>query len=193
MNDYHGYHFRCQICKKELDETARVVNEKDLFCSRCYDETNSVCGACRRPIDNERSVKAVGKWWHLDHFSCFVCGKPFYGSKYIERRDKAYCERCYVKTFAEICYKCSTGLIGGNIKVFKKHWCPKCYTCCTCDAQLDVKSKVVEFDMRPLCKKCYEKLPDELKERLMKTHEKNDKHDKGVSKSATKVFGSFFH
>lgn len=36
---------------------------------------------------------------------------------------------------------------------------------------LPLRSKFHEFDMQPLCKKCYEKMPLELKKRLKKAEQ----------------------
>lgn len=164
--DYHPYHFSCKICGKELDESARCFKD-NVYCLPCYDRLCVVCAACRRPIDNERSVYALHKHWHVDHFSCAKCEKPFYGSKFIERRERAYCISCYSKSFADACYKCNAGLTGNSLKVFGKYWCPNCYTCSACDKTLTQKSKIIEMDMRPLCKKCFDRLPKELKQRML--------------------------
>lgn len=168
QEDYHAYHFKCTACKEELTENARLLKE-DLYCPRCYDKLCKICSACHYPIDEERCIVALGKFWHKDHFMCAKCEKPFYGSKHYEKKERAYCESCYKKTFADVCYKCNSGLTGANLKVFAKYWCPECYTCSTCDRQLDQKSKVIEMDMRPVCKKCFDRFPKELKQRMFTT------------------------
>ena len=37
---------------------------------------------------------------------------------------------------------------------------------------MDKKSKFFELDMKPVCKRCHDKFPDELKKRMKKTQEK---------------------
>lgn len=44
-----------------------------------------ICGACRRPIE-ERVVTALGKQWHVEHFVCAKCEKPFFGHKHYEKK-----------------------------------------------------------------------------------------------------------
>ena len=39
-----------------------------------------ICGACRRPIE-DRVVTALGKQWHVEHFVCGKCEKPFLGHR----------------------------------------------------------------------------------------------------------------
>ncbi|VDK48183.1 unnamed protein product [Anisakis simplex] len=153
--DYHAYHFNCNKCgyspqfraTVELNEKARIHRD-DLYCPRCFDQMCHVCAACRHPIDDERSVFALQKHWHIDHFLCAKCEKPFYGSKHFEKRERAYCESCY-----------------------KKGWnsCWRMY-CWEGEGQKEGRktiSKVIEMDMRPICKKCFDKFPKELKQRMV--------------------------
>ncbi|VDD88279.1 unnamed protein product [Enterobius vermicularis] len=163
--DIHGYHLNCTKCQEELDENARVLENKP-YCSKCYDQLCPTCAACKRPIDNERSVIAVRRHWHLEHFRCAKCERPLHSSKYIEKKDKAYCEDCCIK-FTDACYKCGSCLVKQHVTLFKKGWCTGCYSCSACDRTLTPKSKVFELDMRPICKKCYDRFPKNLKERLM--------------------------
>ncbi|EFO24994.2 hypothetical protein LOAG_03488 [Loa loa] len=166
-NIYHSYHFCCENCRKELDGNARCLKDK-FYCQHCYDhQCASICGACRHPIENEKSIFALGKYWHIDHFLCAKCEKPFYGNKSIEKNGRAYCYSCYGKCFADICFKCNGILMGSSLKVFGKCWCPKCYTCSTCDTILNHRSKVIEWDMRPICKKCFDYFPKEIKHRMI--------------------------
>uniref|UniRef100_A0A8R1XW03 LIM zinc-binding domain-containing protein n=1 Tax=Onchocerca volvulus TaxID=6282 RepID=A0A8R1XW03_ONCVO len=83
--------------KIELDENARCLKDKFYF-QQCCDYQCMICAACRHPIDNGRSVFALGKYWHVDHFLCTKCEKPFYGSKSFEKKDRAYCYNCCSKT-----------------------------------------------------------------------------------------------
>lgn len=97
---YHAYHFNCCSCGIELNSNARQLNN-DLYCLRCYDQRDGVpiCGGCRRPIDDERIVTALGKFWHCEHFACSSCDKPFRGKKYYEVKGLAYCEVDYKRLF----------------------------------------------------------------------------------------------
>ena len=48
----------------------------------------------RRPIE-ERVVTALGKHWHIEHFACAKCEKPFLGNRHYERKGLAYCATHY--------------------------------------------------------------------------------------------------
>lgn len=165
-DDYHGYHFNCTKCETVLDEKARIW-KNELYCQKCYDQLCLICAACKRPIDNERSICALKKHWHIEHFLCARCEHPFYNSKYYERKDRAYCESCYKEVFADVCYTCGSNLVKERLTVFGKNWCPECYSCSACNRTLTKKTKVIQLDMRPICKKCYDRFPKELKHRLL--------------------------
>uniref|UniRef100_A0A0N5AXP7 LIM zinc-binding domain-containing protein n=1 Tax=Syphacia muris TaxID=451379 RepID=A0A0N5AXP7_9BILA len=162
---FHPYHFECTKCNTELEETARIF-KNSLYCPKCYDRLCMTCAACKHPIDNERSIFALNKHWHVEHFVCSKCERILTDGKYHERKDRAYCESCYIKIFSKTCFKCGHTL-QNYITIFKKDWCPTCYTCTECDRLLSPKSKVIELDMLPVCKKCYDRFPKELKHRIL--------------------------
>uniref|UniRef100_A0A1I7WMZ5 LIM zinc-binding domain-containing protein n=1 Tax=Heterorhabditis bacteriophora TaxID=37862 RepID=A0A1I7WMZ5_HETBA len=57
--------------------------------------------------------------------------------------------------FGDYCHRCTRGLTGESVRLFSKGWCRQCYRCIACDKQLDHKDRVLEWDMRPMCKKCF--------------------------------------
>ena len=82
---YHPYHFNCSSCGTELNSSAREIKD-ELFCLRCHDKMGiPICGACRRPIE-ERVITALGKHWHVEHFVCAKCEKPFLGHRHYEKK-----------------------------------------------------------------------------------------------------------
>ena len=60
----------------------------------------------RRPIE-ERVVTAMGKHWHIEHFACAKCEKPFLGHKHYEKNGQAYCYFHYHQLFGSLCYHCN--------------------------------------------------------------------------------------
>ncbi|KAI3377534.1 hypothetical protein L3Q82_008701 [Scortum barcoo] len=167
---YHPDHFNCNNCGKELTAEAREL-KGELFCLPCHDKMGvPICGACRRPIEG-RVVNAMGKQWHVEHFVCAKCEKPFLGHRHYERKGLAYCETHYNQLFGDVCYHCNRVIEGDVVSALNKAWCVNCFSCSTCNTKLTLKNKFVEFDMKPVCKKCYEKFPLELKKRLKKLAE----------------------
>lgn len=52
-----------------------------------------------------------------------------------------------------------------------KAWCVHHFACSMCDQKMTQKSKFYEFDLKPVCKKCYDKFPGELRKRVRKAHD----------------------
>ncbi|XP_058813706.1 LIM and senescent cell antigen-like-containing domain protein 1 isoform X1 [Topomyia yanbarensis] len=177
---YHGYHFNCTACGIELDSSAREVKNRtgyaandmnELYCLRCHDRMGiPICGACRRPIE-ERVVTALGKHWHVEHFVCAKCEKPFLGHRHYEKRGMAYCETHYHQLFGNLCFVCNQVIAGDVFTALNKAWCVHHFSCSICDNKMDQKSKFYEYDEKPVCKKCYERFPAELRRRLRAAHE----------------------
>ncbi|XP_029402656.1 LIM and senescent cell antigen-like-containing domain protein 2 isoform X3 [Mus pahari] len=164
---YHPDHFSCSNCGKELTSDAREL-KGELYCLPCHDKMGiPICGACRRPIEG-RVVNALGKQWHVEHFVCAKCEKPFLGHRHYEKKGLAYCETHYNQLFGDVCYNCSHVIEGDVVSALSKAWCVNCFACSTCNMKLTLKNKFVEFDMKPVCKRCYERFPLELKKRLKK-------------------------
>ncbi|EFB18322.1 hypothetical protein PANDA_017564 [Ailuropoda melanoleuca] len=205
---YHPDHFSCTHCGKELTAEAREL-KGELYCLPCHDKMGvPICGACRRPIEG-RVVNALGKQWHVEHFVCAKCEKPFLGHRHYEKKGLAYCETHYNQLFGDVCYNCSHVIEGDGkaplslsltplaracppcgvwvlqlqgllslpappltvVSALNKAWCVPCFSCSACNSKLTLKNKFVEFDMKPVCKRCYEKFPLELKKRLKKLSE----------------------
>ncbi|KAL4608858.1 LIM and senescent cell antigen-like-containing domain protein 1 [Arapaima gigas] len=108
---YHPDHFSCTNCGKELTADAREL-KGELYCLPCHDKMGvPICGACRRPIEG-RVVNAMGKQWHVEHFVCAKCEKPFLGHRHYERKGLAYCETHYNQLFGDVCYHCNRVIEG---------------------------------------------------------------------------------
>jgi len=39
----------------------------EFYCLKCHDELDiPICSACHKPIEDERTVYALGKQWHVE-------------------------------------------------------------------------------------------------------------------------------
>ncbi|XP_062516447.1 LIM and senescent cell antigen-like-containing domain protein 1 [Corticium candelabrum] len=162
---YHPHHFNCFECHETLTTKAREFGG-DLYCLRCYDKLEStICGACRRPIEG-RIIHALGKTWHPEHFVCAHCEKPFDGRRHYEKKGLAYCEAHFNMLYGERCFYCDRPVGGEVISEYYKSWCVHHFRCYGCDRNLTSKDKFVDFDLKPMCKRCYEHLPMEMRKRL---------------------------
>ena len=181
---YHAYHFNCRNCGVELRSDARQVKE-DLYCIKCHDKMGiPICGACRRPIE-ERIVTALGKHFHVDHFVCARCERPFLGKRHYERKGLAYCELHYYQLFGHQCFVCQQVIKGDVIRALNKYWCVQHFACAFCDTKLIAnKSKFYDVDSKPCCKKCYEKFPRDVRKRLAEQHRRDKKAQQQQQQSA---------
>ncbi|CAI2351516.1 unnamed protein product [Caenorhabditis sp. 36 PRJEB53466] len=152
---FHAYHFNCFSCKKELQSDARS-SKSELFCPRCFDFECEVCADCKKAIDPqlERSIFSMDKHWHLEHFRCATCFRPFNGHEHYEKNGRAYCKKDFLELIGHHCFFCDKTFSGPMVRVFGKAFCPECYRCRGCDRILHHKDKVMELDLMPLCKKC---------------------------------------
>uniref|UniRef100_A0A8B9PTD5 LIM zinc finger domain containing 2 n=1 Tax=Apteryx owenii TaxID=8824 RepID=A0A8B9PTD5_APTOW len=137
-DSYHPDHFNCTHCGKELTAEAREL-KGELYCLPCHDKMGiPICGACRRPIEG-RVVNALGKQWHVEHFVCAKCEKPFLGHRHYEKKGLAYCETHYNQLFGDVCYNCSHVIEGDVVSALNKAWCVNCFSCSTCNIKLTLK------------------------------------------------------
>ncbi|CAG2121878.1 unnamed protein product, partial [Medioppia subpectinata] len=114
-----------------------------------------------------RIVTALGKNWHVEHFVCAKCEKPFLGHRHYEKKGLAYCETHYHQLFGNLCFVCNQGDV---FTALNKAWCVEHFQCSWCDTKLNQKSKFYDVDLKPCCKNCYAKFPTELKKRLKKQY-----------------------
>ena len=69
---------------------------------------------------------------------------------------------------------------GDVVNALSKSWCSHHFACSSCDRMLREKSKFYEVDLKPVCKKCYDRFPRELKLRLKQYHEMESEKGNGV-------------
>lgn len=166
---YHSYHFNCNSCGIELKSDARQKDD-NLYCLKCHDNRLGIpiCGACRRPVE-ERVVTALGKNWHVQHFVCASCEKPFLGKRHYEVKGLAYCEQHYYQLFGHQCHTCEKVIEGDIVSALGKFYCVRHFNCNFCGTEFTVgKSKFYDVGSNPCCKKCYKKFPASLRKRLAK-------------------------
>ena len=48
---------------------------------------------------------------------------------------------------------------GDVFTALNKAWCVNHFACSSCDQKMTVKTKFYEVDLKPVCKKCYDRYP----------------------------------
>ncbi|TRY99373.1 hypothetical protein DNTS_014905 [Danionella cerebrum] len=156
---YHPRCFVCAICKEEgggpLEEMGaasvqqlfpagdRVTfNGKECICEKCtqpvpvnsktpLQSVHNCCG-CGKEFNNEQSLVALEKHWHLGCFKCKVCNKVL-NAEYISKDGIPYCEADYHAMFGIQCETCKKYITGKVLEAGEKHYHPTCARCARCD------------------------------------------------------------
>ncbi|EKE38328.1 hypothetical protein ENUP19_0274G0021 [Entamoeba nuttalli] len=115
------------------------------------DEDIIKCGKCGKPV--EGGVKALGRYWHTDCFTCSVCGEKFGGNrKLMEHDGKPICSICYEETCVPRCFKCGKPLDGKYLVVDDHNYHPNCFVCTRCGKPFNGSYMLING--QPVCKKC---------------------------------------
>ncbi|KAB8283366.1 hypothetical protein BKA91DRAFT_136961 [Yarrowia lipolytica] len=155
---YHLRCFRCCICDSSLEHMEHYIDPHSdmLFCHVDYHETFSPkCAQCSSCIEGDY-VQAMGKTYHVDHFFCAQCGKPFQeGQQHHIIEGHAYCSPCYDVKTAEKCWRCSHVFNVNDpiIEVLDRLWCEACYSCEECGVGLKEEFTLTNEGV-VLCEKC---------------------------------------
>jgi len=189
----HPEHFRCEECGCEFKGGNCQEFEGKLYCIEDYTKLlRNTCASCHKPIMG-RSITALGKVWHPEHFVCFTCHEPFAGSNFYEKDGKPYCEAHFTQNFGDPCAKCGRSVIHNACHFLDKVYHLEHFTCSGCDCALK-KGEITEWESKPMCMKCYKKLPDEVKKRAAKKREaekkiaaQREKEEKKAAKAALKT------
>jgi hypothetical protein len=108
---YHIKCFTCDICNTPLKGKSIYNLENKLICEDDYINTLDKCCVCRKPI-TDRILKADGKLYHTNCFTCYVCGKCLNGLPYsVDEDNHNYCVDDYRLKFSPICSVCEQPII----------------------------------------------------------------------------------
>jgi len=161
----HPRHFRCEECGKEFKGGDCHEFEGDYYCTPHYEILLlKKCARCGKPCKG-RSVTAIGKVWHPDHFTCHVCNAPFVESHFFENDGIPYCQTHYIQLFGDNCSYCKEPVTSGGIKFLEKAYHENHFFCNQCQKPLK-SGEFTAWDSKPLCKTCYGKLPKKLRDEV---------------------------
>ncbi|KAJ3058917.1 LIM and senescent cell antigen-like-containing domain protein 2, partial [Quaeritorhiza haematococci] len=186
---FHAFHFNCTTCKQTLTSTAKEYEGK-LYCKNDYERlihSIPICFACRMPIYG-RSVGAMGKQFHPEHFVCSKCEKPFTTSHFWEYQSKAYCEYHYNELVGGLCGFCYEPISGQPITLLNRRFCEAHFRCMGCHENLGTSSssssannagananaggggnvKFGDWDRKLYCRRCWDSLPLDVRKQLGK-------------------------
>lgn len=98
---WHPEHFNCQYCHEPFKDGAFFEYQGKPYCELHYHQMNgSLCSGCGKAVGS-RSLTALGRKWHPEHFVCAFCMNPLAGTSFKEGKGKPYCTTCYNKLFGQ--------------------------------------------------------------------------------------------
>ncbi|XP_076856059.1 actin-binding LIM protein 2 isoform X12 [Brachyhypopomus gauderio] len=140
---YHPQCFVCAVCKQPFPAGDRVTfNGRECICQKCtqplpdnspapVQAVHNCCG-CGKEFQNEQSLVALEKHWHLGCFKCKVCNKVL-NAEYISKDGIPYCEMDYHAMYGIQCENCKQYITGKVLEAGEKHYHPTCARCVRCD------------------------------------------------------------
>jgi len=177
----HPEHFRCEECGCEFKGGNCHEYEGKLYCTEDYQKLlRNTCASCQKPILG-RSITALGRVWHPEHFVCFTCHEPFAGSNFYEKEGKPYCEAHFTQLFGDPCAKCGRPVIHNACHFLDKVYHLEHFVCTGCDKPLK-KGDITEWEAKPMCMTCYKKLPSDVRKRVEKKRSAEEKLAKQKAK-----------
>lgn len=134
------------------------------YCEEDYLQTLEKCNSCDKPII-DRILRAVGKAFHPDCFSCSVCSKTLDNVPFTVAQDgKIHCIEDFHKKFAPRCSVCKEPIIPEpgkqetiRVVALERSFHVECYKCEDCDLRLSSEEEghgCYPLDGHILCKSC---------------------------------------
>jgi len=151
---YHPEHFVCGNCKQPLGTRNFYEQNGIPYCERCFQELYCPkCAHCDKPV-LDRCITALGKKWHVEHFICTQCLKPFAGGNFFERDGRPYCESDFFGLFAPKCAACHEAIKGDCINALGSQWHPEHFVCSYCQKSF-AGGSFFEHGGKPFCETHY--------------------------------------
>jgi hypothetical protein len=135
-----------------------------------------VCASCGKSIRSS-FVKALGKTWHPEHFTCASCGRSLANEPFFEKDGKVYCQLDYKNLVGVKCAVCGKTIEGIYLKNYWNDvYCarhqkdlPACSNCGRPVSNLLTKGGVDFGDGRFCCNLCVPKIigEREVNERVL--------------------------
>lgn len=145
----------------------RSSSESSLESSSTYQtETSSVnldtskfinCHVCGERVVGQ-VITAIGKSYHLEHFTCSQCHKQIGTENFYEKDGLPYCENDYQQLFSPKCAACGEPIMKKVTMALDKTFHPEHFVCAHCGCQFDPDDGFHEKDGKAYCKNDYYEL-----------------------------------
>ncbi|CAF1223435.1 unnamed protein product [Rotaria sordida] len=161
---YHVPCFTCTMCGCRLRGMHFYSMENKPYCESCYVNSLEKCVACALPI-TDRILRATGKPYHAQCFSCMTCQKSLDGIPFtVDATMQIHCIDCFHEKFAPRCYVCHRPILPQpgqeetiRIIAFDRSYHIDCYRCENCNIQFTTEEGCYPIDDHVLCLQCNRK------------------------------------
>ncbi|XP_051569154.1 lipoma-preferred partner homolog isoform X1 [Myxocyprinus asiaticus] len=160
---FHVDCFICMTCGSKLRGKPFYAVEKKAYCEPCYINTLETCNICSKPI-MERILRATGKAYHPQCFTCVVCHQSLDGIPFtVDASNHIHCIKDFHKKFAPRCSVCKEPIMPApgqeetvRIVALDRDFHVQCYRCEGCDCLLSEGDSqgCYPLDGHVLCKNC---------------------------------------
>jgi paxillin len=151
---FHPEHFVCGNCRNPLGSGVFYEQGGVQHCERCYQELFCPrCGHCDKPV-MDRCITAMGKKWHVEHFICTQCLRPFENGNFFEKDGRPYCDYDFFNLFAPKCGGCGEPIRADSINALGVQWHPEHFACAYCRKSL-AGGVFFEHQGKPYCETHY--------------------------------------
>lgn len=161
---YHISCFTCQHCAIQLQGKPFYALEGKPYCEEDYLNTLEKCSVCMKPI-LDRILRATGKPYHPQCFSCIVCGKSLDGIPFtVDATNQIHCIEDFHRKFAPRCCVCKLPIMPEagqdetvRVVALDRSFHISCYKCEDCGLVLSSEAEgrgCYPLDDHVLCKSC---------------------------------------
>nr|XP_045613280.1 thyroid receptor-interacting protein 6-like isoform X2 [Procambarus clarkii] len=161
---YHIKCFVCIVCHLQLQGKPFYALDSKPYCEDCYLNTLEKCCVCTKPI-LDRILRATGKPYHPQCFTCVVCNKSLDGIPFtVDASNQIHCIDDFHKKFAPRCTVCTEPIMPEpgkdetvRVVALDRSFHVNCYKCEDCGLVLSSEAEgrgCYPLDGHVLCKSC---------------------------------------
>lgn len=161
---FHVECFTCITCRAQLRGKPFYALDKKSYCESCYISTLERCSKCSNPI-LDRILRAMGKAYHPQCFTCVVCGCCLDGVPFtVDATSQIHCIDDFHRKFAPRCSVCGEPIMPEpgqeetvRIVALDRSFHVNCYVCEECGLLLSSEGEgrgCYPLDGHILCKSC---------------------------------------
>uniref|UniRef100_A0A6B2G3A0 PDZ and LIM domain protein Zasp (Trinotate prediction) n=1 Tax=Myxobolus squamalis TaxID=59785 RepID=A0A6B2G3A0_MYXSQ len=150
---WHGDHFECSICNKNLASIGFFEDKDRILCKECFgDIVSPKCGECGKPCI-EKYVTASARSYHIECFTCKNCHAELNGKPFNLHNSHPHCMDCISNILSIKCFKCDKPILPNNeyVESMNKQYHSSCFRCSICSADLSGQGKYYIKEGNPCC------------------------------------------